>query len=464
VPQDFIISSDRVVIDDRIVAATVVIENGRIASILPGPPPHGTLDLSGLVLMPGLVDTHVHVNEPGRTDWEGFETATMAAAAGGITTIVVMPLNCTPAATTKEALLSEAAAAAGKCVVDHGFWGGVVPGNAGEIEGMWKAGALGFKCFMCPSGVDDFGFVSDEDLREAMPAMARLGAEGARPTLLVHAEDPGIIAFSERESGLQASPRSYARYLASRIRNAEGAAIAAMSWQCQQERMPVHIVHLADASSLRMLARSRAEGLPITVETCPHYLTFAAEEIRDGDTLLKCAPPIREGDIRRRLWNGLRARRIDIVATDHSPCPPSLKCLDTGDFSKAWGGISSLQVSLPAVWTGAQARGFALTDLARWMSLNPAKLAGLQDRKGRIAPGYDADLIAFDPDAQWTVDQALLHHRHKPTPYHGMQLRGRVEMTFLRGIKVFDRSQPNPFPKDKPGQWLTRTPTTPTKT
>jgi allantoinase len=459
-PQDLIIFSDRVVMDDRIAPATVTVADGRIASVTRGPAPSGSLDLSGLVLMPGLVDTHVHVNEPGRTDWEGFETATMAAAAGGITTIVVMPLNCTPAATTREALLGEAAAAAGKCLIDYGLWGGVVPGNAGELEGMWEAGALGFKCFLVDSGVPDFAACNEGDLRQAMSVLARLGAPGSRPPLLAHAEDPDIIACSQQEARLADEPRSYRRYLASRSRNGERGAIATVRGLCMETGVPTHIVHLADASALRRLARDRAQVRPITVETCPHYLTFAAEEIGDGQTLFKCAPPIRESRHGRGLWNGLRARHIDLIASDHSPCPPSMKCLESGDFSKAWGGISSLQLGLPVVWTGASQRTFTPSDVARWMSLNPARLAGLHDRKGRIAPGFDADLIAFDPDAQWTVDQELLYHRHKPTPYHGMRLRGRVELSFLRGRRVFDRSQPDPFPKDKPGQWLKRTPST----
>ncbi len=433
---DLVIRSRRVVLPGGEREACVVVHEGRIAAVLPledSPDAERTLDCGDACLIPGLVDTHVHVNEPGRTEWEGFASATRAAAAGGITTIVDMPLNSTPATTTVAALAAKRAAAAGACRVDAGFWGGVVPGNAAELEGLAAAGVLGFKCFLVPSGVDDFPHVGERDLREAMPILARLGLP-----LLVHAELPGPIdAAGATVHG--ADPKRYATWLASRPPAAEVEAIRLVLSLCAETDCAVHVVHLAAAEGLPELRAARARGLPVTVETCPHYLAFTAEEIADGATLFKCAPPIRDLANREGLWQALRERTIDLVATDHSPCPPEMKRLDTGDFMAAWGGIASLEVALGAVWTEARERGFTPPDIARWMSAGPARLAALAGRKGVIAPGADADLVVWDPEGEWTVDGASLNHRHPLTPWHGRRVRGVVRTTFVRGTCVFDR-------------------------
>ena len=410
----------------------VVVREGRIADVL-HPADAAALDaedLGDLVLMPGLVDTHVHVNEPGRAEWEGFETATRAAAAGGVTTIVDMPLNSVPATTTVAALAAKRTAAAGKCSVDVGFWGGVVPGNAGELSGLAAAGVRGFKCFLVPSGVDEFPHASEQDLRAAMPRIAQLGLP-----LLVHAELPGPIEAAAR-SATWRNPRSHASWLAARPSAAEREAIAMMLALCEETGCRVHVVHLAAADAVPLLRNARARRLAVTVETCPHYLFFAAEEIADGATPFKCAPPIRERENREALWSALRAGVIDLVATDHSPCPPEMKRIESGDFFAAWGGIASLEVALAAVWTEARARDFTPADLARWMCERPARLAGLEGAKGAIAPGLDADLVAWDPAEEWTVDAAVLHQRHKLTPYAGRRLTGRVRRTYVRGELV----------------------------
>jgi allantoinase len=458
VANEFSIASRRVVTPAGVGPGVVRVREGRIDAVEPKVGGAGTLDVGDLVVMPGIVDTHVHVNEPGRTEWEGFRSAGRAAAAGGTTTIVVMPLNCTPAATTVAALRAEAGAALGTSLVDFGLWGGVVPGNAGEIEGMWGAGALGFKCFLVDSGADDFPRVGVGDLDEAMAETARLGAP-----LLAHSEDPGVIEAAGALSGLRDCPRSYAVYLASRPPEAERRAIETMIALCRRHRGPTHIVHVAAASALEDIARARAEGLPLTAETCPHYLSFAAEKIGDGRTVFKCAPPIRDAANRERLWAGLREGVLGMVASDHSPCPPELKRMGSGDFGAAWGGVSSLQLSLPVVWTGAARRGHSLGDLARWLCEGPARLAGIDDSKGRIAPGYDADLVVWDPDAAWTVRAGDLHHRHAVTPYDGVTLRGRVKATFVRGTRVYADAGfgsfglgDDGFAREAGGEWVLR--------
>jgi len=432
-PPDLILRGQRVVTPDGLRPATVHVHQGKIERLGPledisGP----VIDCGDAVLMPGVVDTHVHVNEPGRTEWEGFETATRAAAAGGVTTLVDMPLNSVPATTTREGLRAKMAAAEGKCRVDVGFWGGVVPGNTSELAGLLSDGVLGFKAFLVPSGVDEFEHVEESDLRTAMPELARYGA-----VLLAHAERPGPINAA---AGIWAggSPAEYARYLRSRPDAAEVEAVELLVRLCRETGCQVHIVHVSSAEVLPLLRRAREEGLPVTAETCPHYLTFAAEEIPDGAVAFKCAPPIRSRENRERLWEGLREGLIDLVATDHSPCPPRMKNIETGDFRGAWGGISSLQLSLSAVWTGARERGFKVEDVAAWMCAAPARLAGLEGRKGAIAPGYDADLVVWDPEASFEVDAERLQHRHKLTPYAGRTLLGVVRRTFLRGETVYD--------------------------
>lgn len=420
------------VLPDGIRAASIHIGDGRIERVAAWDDVNASLDLydaGDSVVMPGIVDSHVHVNEPGRTEWEGFETATRSAAAGGVTTILDMPLNSIPATTTVKALEAKREAARGKAAVNVEFIGGVVPGNSRELEPLRDAGVRAFKCFLTPSGVDEFSHVTEKDLRKAFPILARLGLP-----LMVHAEDPALIIAGGKST-------KYADYLASRPASAEHSAIEMLVRLMEWCPAPVHIVHLSSASSVGIIQRAKDTGLPITVETCPHYLTFAAEEIPDGATEYKCAPPIREAAERAALWDGLIAGEIDLVVSDHSPCPPSMK-ESGGDFFGSWGGIASLQIGLPAVWTGARARGVSVERIAEWMSTGPAKLAGLSKSKGRIAAGCDADIAIWNPDASFVVDPQSLLHRHHVTPYAGRELYGIVETTFVGGRPVFAGGRP----------------------
>jgi allantoinase len=391
------------------------------------------VDCGAGILLPGLVDTHVHINEPGRTEWEGFQSATRAAAAGGVTTLIEMPLNAIPPTTSVAGFTAKVAAARGQLQVDVGFWGGVVPGNGDQIGPLWDAGVFGFKAFMCPSGVEEFPAAGESDLVEVLPVLAALGAP-----LLVHAEDPDLLAHSVPAGA--GRTRRHAEYLATRPPEAELVAIARLIALADRFGARVHVVHLSASEGIELLDRARGRGIAVTTETCPHYLAFAAEEIPDGATQFKCAPPIRDGRNRDRLWRGLRTGSIDLVATDHSPCPPSLKQPDLGDFFGAWGGISSIQLGLPAVWTAARRRGFGPADLVRWMCEGPARLAGLHDR-GAIAPGMRADLTVLDPDHEWTVDPGRLLNRHRVTPWAGACLTGMVRATFLRGDCVYRDGQ-----------------------
>lgn len=441
-----------------------------------------------IVILPGLVDTHVHINEPGRTEWEGFASATRAAAAGGVTTLVDMPLNCIPATTTLAGLETKLASAKGQCWVDVGFWGGVVPGNLQELSRMFEAGVSGFKCFLVPSGVDEFPAVTARDLRPGMAELARL-----RAPLLVHAELPGPIekALAVLESRSAADPRRYSTYLESRPREAENEAVSLIVGLCRETGCAVHIVHHSSSDALAMIREARASGLPVTVETCPHYLFFAAEAVPDGATEFKCSPPIREAENSEKLWAALDEGVIDMIVSDHSPCPEALKQLDTGDFMSAWGGISSLQLRLAAVWTPRAAKDHSLLQqlvdvgqiseweaetpmfrnviqqalgpqsdltpvtgrvrprqrkhsidqLVEWLCAAPARLAGLSNRKGSIAPGFDADLVFWNPDAQFKVEPAVIHHRHTLSPYNGESLSGVVERTFLRGAEIYHQGR-----------------------
>jgi allantoinase len=392
------------------------------------------------MLLPGLVDTHVHINEPGRADWEGFRTATRAAAAGGVTTLVEMPLNSIPATTTRAALDLKRAAAVGQCYVDVGFWAGLVPGNTAELHGLFEGGVFGFKCFLVPSGVDEFAHVAETDLGAAMPELARMGA-----LLIVHAETPAPIeaALSQIEAAHadDTSARRYETFLRSRPKAAEDEAVALMIRLARETGARVHIVHHSSSTSLPLLAAAKAEGLPFTAETCPHYLTFAAEDVPDGATEFKCCPPVRERENREQLWDALDAGALDMIVSDHSPCPPELKRRAEGDFLKAWGGIASLQLRLPAVWTEARARGHAIERVSEWVAAAPARLVGLEGRKGAIRAGCDADLVVFRPDEQFRVEPGMLRHRHKLTPYAGRTLSGAVEATYLRGALIYERGE-----------------------
>ncbi len=437
-PVDLVVRSRRVVTPEGERAAAIHVSGGVIVAVADwAEVPAGARlhDAEDLPVLPGVVDTHVHVNEPGRTQWEGFATATRAAAAGGITTVVDMPLNSIPATTTREAFAAKRAAALGQCAVDVGFWGGVVPGNAGELAGLVADGVRGFKCFLVESGVDEFGCVGEADLTPAMRILAPLGAP-----LLVHAELAGPIdAVAGSLRG--ADPRAYATYLRSRPPAAEEEAIALIIRLVHDTRSRTHIVHHSAASALPLIARARADGLPLTAETCPHYLHFVAEDVPDGATVFKCAPPIREHANREALWRALADGTLDLIASDHSPCSPGLKAIEAGDFVAAWGGVAGLQLALSVTWTQARARGHGLGDIARWMSAAPARLAGLSDRKGAIAPGRDADLVVFAADDTFTVTPAAIQHRHRITPYVGETLSGVVHSTYLRGHLVWERGR-----------------------
>lgn len=429
---DLVIRGARVVTPAGVRAASVHVRDGRIARVaawddLPLSP--AVVDAGEYLVMPGVVDTHVHVNEPGRTEWEGFDCATHAAAAGGVTTILDMPLNSIPATTTAAALEMKRHAAKGKSVVNVEYIGGVIPGNSAELEGLGDAGVRAFKCFLSPSGVAEFPAVTESDLREAFPILERLGLP-----LMVHAEDPARLLPEPAGGSLR-----YADWLASRPVAAERSAIEMLVRLMEILPARVHIVHLSSASSLDVVRAAKARGLPITVETCPHYLTFAAEEIPDGATEYKCAPPIRSAAERDALWSALIAGEIDLVASDHSPCPPILKEPDS-DFFGAWGGIASLQISLPAVWTGARARGVSPERIAEWMSAAPARLAGLDNRKGKIEQGYDADITIWSPEASFILDPDILEHKHHVTPYAWRELYGSVVSTYVAGKVVFDRN------------------------
>ncbi|MGY1702607.1 allantoinase AllB [Geodermatophilus sp. SYSU D00766] len=417
-----VVRARRVVLPDGERAAAVHTEGGVVTAVTAfDDAPAGAVTLADdEVLLPGLVDTHVHVNEPGRTEWEGFATATRAAAAGGVTTIVDMPLNSVPATTSPDALRVKREAAAGQVAVDVAFWGGAVPGNVAELRGMHEAGVVGFKCFLLDSGVPEFPPLDDAGLRAALAELATFDG-----LLIAHAEDEQVIAAAPEPAGA-----SYAAFLASRPPAAEETAIGRLVAATRDTGARSHVVHLADGDALPLLRAARASGVRITVETCPHYLTFAAEDVPDGGTAFKCCPPIRESAHREELWGALRSGDIDLVVSDHSPCTPELKRLDVGDFGLAWGGIAGLQVALPAVWTGACARGVPLAQVVEWMSAAPARLAGLPG-KGAIAGGRDADLVAFAPEERSTVGR--LEHRNPVTPYAGRELTGVVRRTWLRG-------------------------------
>ena len=417
-----VVRARRVVLPEGERAAAVHTTDGRITAVT-----HFDDVLAGAVtladdevLLPGLVDSHVHVNEPGRTHWEGFASATRAAVAGGVTTIVDMPLNSIPPTTTVDALHVKRGTANGQVAADVAFWGGAVPGNLDQLRPLLAAGVVGFKCFLLDSGVPEFPPLDDAGLRAALTELAAVDG-----LLIAHAEDAGVIEAAPQPEG-----SSYAAFLASRPGAAEETAIGGLIAAARDTGARVHVVHLADADALPMLREARASGVRITVETCPHYLTFAAEEVPDGATSFKCCPPIRESSHREALWQALADGDVDMVVSDHSPCTPDLKRLDDGDFGAAWGGIASLQVALPAVWTGARSRGIGLDRVVGWMATAPARLAGMSG-KGEIAVGKDADLVVFAPDERWTVGD--LQHRNPVTPYSGRSLVGAVRRTWLRG-------------------------------
>lgn len=438
-PFDLVVRGERVLIDGEFAPAEIGVRDGVIAAVAllgaglaGGAEAAPTVELADdEVLIPGLVDTHVHVNEPGRTEWEGFASATRAAAAGGVTTIVDMPLNSIPPTTSVAALDVKRAAAAGQVFVDVGFWGGVVPGNETDLEPLVAAGVFGFKCFLVHSGVDEFPAVTADELEDAMSALA--GAGDA--LLIVHAEDAALI-----DAAPHPHSREYADFLASRPREAEGAAVSAVIERAQRTGARAHILHLSSADALDRIATAKQHGVRITVETCPHYLVLTADDVATGATQFKCCPPIREPGNRDALWQGLEAGIIDFIVSDHSPAPAALKFAGDGDFAEAWGGIASLQLGLPLVWTEARRRGIRLERVVEWMSDAPACRVGLTT-KGRIAEGMAADFAIFAPEATFTVDAAALEHRHPVTPYDGRELTGVVRGAHLAGVAI-DRSHP----------------------
>jgi allantoinase len=423
--------SERIVTPEGERPGAVLVQDGQIVGVcdIGAVPANYRVTRFAGALLPGLVDAHIHINQPGRTEWEGFTTATRAAAAAGFTTLIDMPLNCLPATTTVPALEAKRAAAQGKCMVDWAAWGGVSSNNTDDLEPLAAAGVRGFKCFLADPGIDGFSRVDEPELRRALPHVAQTGLP-----LLVHAEDPAVLS---RAASQQAGSdwRRYETWLRSRPDEAEVVAIRRMIALAQEFGVHVHIVHLATAYAVEELRVARSRQIHVTAETCPHYLYFDSREIPQRSVLHKCAPPIRSAGNRELLWEALREGNIDLIATDHSPCPPEMK---QGNFAEAWGGIAGVSVALPVVWTGMRRRGFTLTDLARWMAANPAELAGVHGRKGKIAREFDADLVVFDPEDEWIVTKDQLHTRHALSAYEGERLFGTVTATYLRGELIYD--------------------------
>lgn len=433
---DIAIKSKRVLTPQGIQEATVIIRGEKILEVLPGIDTNfnGIIeDVGESIVMPGIIDCHVHINEPGRTDWEGFETATKAAAAGGITTLIEMPLNSSPVTTSAKNFEIKLKAAKGKTHVNCGFWGGVVPGNTKDLEELLRRGVFGLKAFLTHSGIEDFPNTGEEQLYKVLLLLKKYDMP-----LLVHCE---LDSPHNERILIDNNPASYDAYLKSRPKSWENNAVKMMIKLCRQTRARVHIVHLSSAEALSQIETARSEGLPLTVETCPHYLFFDAEMILDGATTFKCAPPIREKENNEALWQGLKKEIIDFIVTDHSPAPPEMKEMESGDFKKAWGGIAGLQFSLPVVWTKARKQGFRLEDISKLMSVNVAKFMQLESGKGKIQKGCDADLVVWNPEKKFSVEISSIQHRHKITPYINQELWGVVEKTYINGNKVFEKGE-----------------------
>ncbi len=441
---DFGLHSSKILIESEFCDATILIKDGIISDIISGKiaSPDFLIEEAGdLIVMPGIIDSHVHINEPGRTEWEGFETITKAAIAGGITTLVDMPLNASPVTTSAEAFQQKLDAAMGKLYCNCGFWGGIVPDNIDKLEELIDAGVLGIKAFLTHSGIDDFPNVTISDLKKGMPILAKHNIP-----LLAHAEidevHPGIAVFEK-------NPTNYKAYLGSRPKTWEDKAVRLMIDLCREFNSPVHIVHLSSGDSIEQIKAARAEGLPLTVETCPQYLYFCAEEIPNCNTLFKCAPPIRERENNEKLWKALKDGTIDFIVTDHSPASPELKKIESCNLKEAWGGIASIQFSLPVVWTAAKKRGFSINEIAELMSKNIAKFIGFKNSKGQIKKGFDADLTVWDPEQKFIAAKESIHYRHKISPYVGEELFGVIRQTYVNGKKVFENGNFISLPQGK---------------
>ena len=429
---DFAIFCDKTWIDGAFRPATVLIKGNEILrweSSKINSASFPIQDASGLYLMPGLIDAHVHINEPGRTDWEGFDTATKAAAAGGITTVVDMPLNSSPVSISVENFQLKLAASKNKLHINCGFWGGYIPESLADLEALIQAGVLGVKVFLTHSGIDEFPNVTQEDLEKALPILKKNQCQ-----ILAHCE---LDRPHSQQKRLANNPKSYQAYLASRPRSWENEAVRMMIHLCRKYQVKTHIVHLSSSDVLNEIRAAKKEGLPLTVETCPQYLYFNAADIPDGDTRFKCAPPIREQENNELLWQALETGLLDFIATDHSPAPPEIKQLETGNFAKAWGGIAGLQCLLPAIWTAAKKRQVSLDKLPKWLFENPAKFLNLAHKKGKIASGYDADLVLWSPEESFVLSPNLLHHKHKISPYNGQTFYGVVKRTYVQGKLVY---------------------------
>ena len=432
---NLLIRSNRILTPEGLIKGTICVKEGKIISCEEGNHQYSyetIIDAGNNVVMPGIIDPHVHINEPGRTEWEGFDSGTKAAAAGGITTIIDMPLNSTPVTTSFSNLQLKIKAAQKYAHVNCGFWGGVVPGNLNDIEGLLQGGVFGLKAFLTHSGIDDFPETPPSQLLNVLLHLKKYNLP-----LLVHCE------ISDEHEGimeLKNNPSNYSAYLASRPKSWENKAIETMIMLCRETGAHVHIVHLSSAEALPQIKKAREEGLSLTVETAPHYLFFSAEEIADGKTLLKCAPPIREKENNEKLWMALKEGIIDFIATDHSPSPPHLKEIESGNFEKAWGGIAGLQFSLPAVWKASRSQNVTLQEFCRWMCENPARFLKLDSSKGKLKKGYDADLVIWNPEKEITIDKNNIYHRHKTTPYEGLSLKGEVLKTIVNGKIVFENN------------------------
>jgi len=441
---DLALHSTKMLIGSAFIDATLFIKDGIIINIIEGNIASKDFpieDVGDLVVMPGLIDSHVHINEPGRTEWEGFETMTKAAIAGGITTLVDMPLNSSPVTITAKTFNDKIEASKGKLYCNCGFWGGIVPANADKLEELINAGVLGIKAFLTHSGIDEFPNVTWDDLRKGLATTAKHNIP-----LLAHAEidehHDGITHFEKNQS-------NYMAYLNSRPKAWEDKAVEMMIALCEEFKSPIHIVHLSSADSLKQIKDARNKALPLTVETCPQYLYFCAEEIPDGNTLFKCAPPIREKENNEKLWEALKTGLIDFVVTDHSPATPDLKRIDSGNLKEAWGGIASIQFSLPVVWTAGKKRNLELSKLASLMSENVAEFIGFGNSKGQLKIGYDADIVVWNPAESFTVKSTDIHYRHKISPYVGEELKGVIKQTYVGGKKVFENGNFLSLPQGK---------------